>query len=118
MREAEAIVATLRLREVRAMLLTLAVTRRKAQLAWSSVRRLLAEAEREGDAERVQRLRENLREAHRCLASVLHSSSVLARALSEERAALVRVTEHRIRHQVEANRRLLVECDGEHMTTP
>ncbi|WP_049563204.1 hypothetical protein [Nonomuraea sp. SBT364] len=95
---AEFIVSSARLGELFECSALLRRTRQRAEQIVEEAGELLAEALREGDTGRAQRLGEQLEEARRSYAKVLNAYMILSRRISDERQEILQAQIERDRH--------------------
>jgi len=87
---AEFIVSSARLGELYECSGLLRRTRLRSEEIVDEARALLAEAERQGDAERILTLTEQLAEARRAYCKVLNAYVIICRRINEERQEILR----------------------------
>ncbi|MFG1941626.1 hypothetical protein [Nonomuraea sp. NPDC048826] len=98
MHTAEFIVSSARLAELHECSALLRHTRQRAEEIVDEARTLLAEAERDGDAERVPELTAQLEQARRSYCQVLNAYMILCRRISAERQEILQAQMEADRH--------------------
>lgn len=97
---AEFIVSSARLTELHECSALLRRTRLRAEEIVDEARTLLAEAERDGDAERVRELTGQLDQARRSYCQVLNAYMLISRRITAERQEILRAQLEADRHAV------------------
>ncbi|WP_336216420.1 hypothetical protein [Nonomuraea sp. LPB2021202275-12-8] len=98
MHTAEFIVSSARLGELYECSALLRRTRLRSEEIVDEARALLAEAERQGDADRVLSLTEQLEQARRSYSKVLNAYVIICRKINEERQEILQAQMERDRH--------------------
>ncbi|MEV4104513.1 hypothetical protein AB0J42_30075 [Nonomuraea sp. NPDC049649] len=100
MHTAEFIVSSARLTELHECSALLRRTRLRAEEIVDEARTLLAEAERDGDAERVRELTGQLDQARRSYCQVLNAYMLISRRITAERQEILQAQLEADRHAV------------------